>query len=96
MKRMPKTRGSGGSANAGRLPKATQSGQRGSEASAFLAACLAPENRRYRNPKAATIRDHHARRLITSTYRYKRPPRKRKAVPLVIVPPLSGLLIDGH
>ena len=26
--------------------------------------------------------DHHAPRIVTSTYRYKRPPRKRKPVPL--------------
>ena len=36
--------------------------------------------------------DHHARSIVTSTYRYKRPPRKRKAVPLegpAIVTPRS-------
>ncbi len=47
---------------------------------------------RYRNPKAATSETTMPGAIITSTYRYKRPPRKRKAVPLegpAIVAPRS-------
>jgi hypothetical protein len=50
----------------------------------FSNPCLVPENRRYRNQKPQSSETTMPGAVVTSTYRYKRPPRKKKAVALEV------------